>query len=238
MATAAPEIKAPPRKFFMSLRDLSFWARSSRADSLLKKIRREHGNEGAFDKLYEELRDPWNTNVPYYRYQLLKYQTILSFLPRRPYGRALDIGCGLGVLTRLMAPHAEHILGVDVSQCAIDAATRLSGEMKGVSFQRADLLHFPPESAGQYDLVIVIDTLYYLTPLTEELLERARKGLTDLLAPDGILLLVNHYYFGFDRLSRESREIHSSFGAAPGLCLVSEHRKPFYLASVLERTSS
>lgn len=226
---------AVPRKFFMSFRDLSFWFYSARADSLLKRMRREQDDQQAFETLYQSLRDPWSTTVPYYRYQLRKYQVMLSLLPTRSYGRALDIGCGLGVLTRMLASQAGEVLGVDFSRQAIDRAAELSAGANNVRFKQADLLNISELPEGLFDLIVLADTLYYLSPQSDETFVSIRRQLTDLLAPGGILLLVNHFYFRFDGLSRVSRRIHDCFRWGPGLRLVGEYRRPFYLVSVLER---
>jgi SAM-dependent methyltransferase len=236
MKPASQELRpAVPRQFFMSFRDLSFWFYSARADSLLKRMRREQGDRQAFETLYQSLRDPWSTTVPYYRYQLRKYQVMLSFLPARSYSRALDIGCGLGVLGRMLSSLAGEVLGVDFSGQAIDQATELSAGTKNVRFKQADLLNIGELSEGLFDLIVMADTLYYVSPQSDELFASIRRQLTGLLAPDGILLLVNHYYFRFDKLSRVTRRIHDCFRWGPGLRLLGEYRRPFYLVSVLER---
>jgi SAM-dependent methyltransferase len=229
---------AVPRKFFMSLRDFAFWFHSARADSLLKKIRREQGDQQAFEHLYQSLRDPWSTTVPYYRYQLRKYHIMLSLLPLRPYRRALDIGCGLGVFARELASHADQVLGVDFSRHAVDRAAELSAGVANTRFKQADLLKIAELGEGQFDLVVLADTLYYLSPLSDEMFKSVRRQVVDLLAPGGTLLLVNHFYFRFDRLSRVSRDIHECFRWAPELSLLGEHRRPFYLVSVLERNET
>src|SRR5215469_15260437 len=168
MSSASQQLgRAVPRKFFMSLRDLSFWYYSARADSLLKKLRSKQNEQQAFESLYGALSDPWSTTVPYYRYQLRKYQVMLSCLPARSYGRALDIGCGLGVLTRMLAPAADEVLGVDFSQNAVDRAAELSANTNNVRFKQADLLHISELSEGLFDLIIMADTLYYLSPQTD-----------------------------------------------------------------------
>jgi SAM-dependent methyltransferase len=236
MKPASQEFRpALPRQFFMSLRDLSFWFYSARADSLLKQMRREQGDHQAFETLYQSLRDPWSTTVPYYRYQLRKYQVMLSLLPARPYGRALDIGCGLGVLSRMLSSLAGKVLGVDFSRQAIDRAVELSASTENVRFKQADLLNISELSEGLFDLIVMADTLYYLSPQSDELFVSIREQLTGLLAPGGILLLVNHFYFRFDTLSRVSRRIHDCFRWGTGLRLLGEYRRPFYLVSVLER---
>jgi SAM-dependent methyltransferase len=88
---------------------------------------------------------------------------------------------------------------------------------------------------GQFDLVVLADTLYYLSPLDDAVLKRVRENVAGLLAPGGILLLADHFFSGFDRDSRTSRRIHDSFRWAAELRLHVEHRRLFYLASVLER---
>lgn len=239
MSSASQPIgPAVPRQFFMSIRDLSFWYQSARADSLLRRMRRRQNDQQAFESLYGALSDPWSTTVPYYRYQLRKYRVMLSCLPPCDFHRVLDIGCGLGVLTRMLSPAAEEVLGIDFSRNAVERAAELSAEMRNVRFKHADLRQISKLSEGLFDLIVMADTLYYLSPQTEELFAGVREQLAGLLAPGGILLLVNHYYFRFDALSRVSRRIHDCFCAGPGLRPLGEYRKPFYLVSILERTGA
>ena len=152
----------------MSLRDISFWIRSARTDSLLNKLRDEHGNEEAFDLLYQALPDPWFAGVKRYRYQPLKYQIVLSFLPDRVYHRALDIGCGVGIFSRLLADQAEHVVGIDISQSAVDYAVRDSAGISNVEFRQGDMLKLDSASLGQFDLVVLADTIYYLPDLSDQ----------------------------------------------------------------------
>jgi SAM-dependent methyltransferase len=226
---------ASPSKFFMSLRDLSFWIRSAKADSLLKRLRREHGDEEAFNRLYKTLPDPWFTTAPQYRYQPLKYQVVLSMLPDRAYHRALDIGCGVGTFSRLLAQRAEQVVGVDLSQSAVNDAARASIAVPNVEFRQADMLKLDSASLGQFDLVVLLDTIYYLPDLSDRGLQAAREQVLKMLAPGGTLLLVNHYFFQLDSHSRMTRSIHKCFQSANGMRLESQHRRPFYLVSMLER---
>ncbi|MEQ1632418.1 MAG: methyltransferase domain-containing protein [Planctomycetota bacterium] len=41
-----------------------------------------------------------------------------------PRGKALDFGCGLGRLTQALAPHFEHVTGVDISESMVRGATQ------------------------------------------------------------------------------------------------------------------
>jgi SAM-dependent methyltransferase len=222
------------RKFFMSLRDISLWVRSARTDARLSRLRREHGAERAFDLLYEQLEDPWACNVPHFRYQRLKYDTLLSLIPPRQYRSALDLGCGLGVLTRDLASHADQVLGLDLSLLAVEQARQLSKSSPNVRFDQADVLAIDPSMDGRFDLIVFADTLYYISPLSDEALKRICRRVADLLVPGGILLLAHHYFCNLDPGSRLSRVIHNAFRCVPELKLIREYRKPFYLVSLME----
>ena len=231
-------LREPPRKFFMSLRDIFFWVRSAQADAALANFQQQHKPQAAFDLLYEGTPDPFGVTLPYYRYQHLKYDTLISLLPNRPYVSALDLGCGLGLFTRQLSEYVDQVLGVELSQVAVEQAQRLSKEHANVSFQQANILDLNQTIKGRFDLVVLADVLYYLSPLSDEVLKFIAQVVKDLLEPGGILLLVNHFFFGFDTDSKLTRQIHDSFRWTPSLNLLSEHQYPFYLVSLLEKSAA
>jgi hypothetical protein len=53
-----------------------------------------------------------------------------------------------------------------------------------------------------------------------------------LLAPGGLCLVANHYFFRADAESRRSRMIHDAFATCPALRPVSGHRRAFYIADL------
>ena len=136
-STLTPE----PKRFFMSLRDISFWIHSARTDAAFEKLRDELGPQKAFDLLYTEKRDPFCSTQTRYRYQRLKYERLISFLPNRQYRNALDVGCGIGPFTRQLAPYAGQVLGVDLSGAAIEVARSHSASLPNVQFEQHDVLH-------------------------------------------------------------------------------------------------
>jgi len=223
-----------PINFFMTVRDIAFWIRSARADSRLNGMRRERGTASAFDELYAGRNDPFGAELPQYRYQQRKYASLLSMLPQRSYRNVLDIGCGLGAFTRKLAPFSERVLGTDISAEAIGQAQRLSAAHPNVSYSHEDMLEKPRQQAV-FDLIILADTLYYIDPLTEVGLKSIARDISSRLAPAGLLLVVNHYFFGIDAASRGTREIHDAFRWAPTLTCVAEHRRAFFLATLLQR---
>jgi len=230
-------LATPPPNFFMTIRDIAFWIRSARADSRLNRLRHERGAASAFDQLYAARNDPFGAELPQYRYQQRKYNSLLSMLPQRPYRNVLDVGCGLGTFTRKLAPFAEHILGTDISAEAIGQARRLSAEHPNIAYSQQDVVDNSYQEAS-FDLIVLADTLYYIEPLTDVRLKSIAGNLSTKLAPGGLLLLVNHYFFGVDLPSRGTREIHDAFRWASSLERVAEFRRAFFLATLLRRSSS
>ena len=159
---------------------------------------------------------------------------MLSLLPSRRYKRALDLGCGLGNLTRRLRNHADRVLGIDVSHVAIAQATRETTEQSNLQFQQGDVLNLGRDLDNGFDLVVIADTLYYISPLSE-VLEMVRERVAQLLVPGGVLLLVNHFTLNLDPGSRWSPEIHRVFRAAPDFTTIHESRHRFYLASVFQK---
>lgn len=226
----------PPRTFFMTMRDIAFWIRSARADARLNGYLRDVGGGRAFDRLYEAVRDPFGTELPQYRYQRRKYDSLLSMLPNRRYRQVLDIGCGLGAFTRKLAPFADRVIGADISAEALRQAQGLSVGFDNLSFMQLNVLDECDEDPS-FDLIILADTLYYIDPLTDAQLQRIACNIVSKLSPSGLILVVNHFFFGIDTASRSTRKIHDSFCCAPLLECVAEHRRPFFLATLLRRFS-
>ena len=225
----------PPRQFFMGWRDLSFWLRSARADQRLAQLQREHGTQQAFDLLYKRTPDPWGYLVPHYRYQRLKYDKMLAMLPARPYRCALDVGCGLGVFTRRLAPYVHKAVGTELSIEAVEQARILSAHCPNVCFEQAGVEEINDQGAESVDLLILADVLYYLGPLSDEKLKCLVAAVEQRLQPGGILLLANHFFFGLDAQSRQVRHIHDAFRWAKSLHWLQDQRHPFFLATTLQK---
>jgi SAM-dependent methyltransferase len=107
------------------------------------------------------------------------------------------------------------------------------GRLSNIEFKQGDVLALPQELDGQFDIVTVADVLYYLSPMSDDLLKQLATRIADLLAPGGICVLVNHFFFGGDADSKLSRRIHNAFEWSPRFAVVSTHRRPFYLVSLL-----
>jgi predicted TPR repeat methyltransferase len=111
------------------------------------------------DNLWER-GDPWDFESS--SYERDRCVQLLKMLEGRRYARALEIGCGAGYLTRLLATHADQIVALDISETAIDRARALSTGPAGVDFRVANIMEYKPQSDGPWDLILFSDTMCYL----------------------------------------------------------------------------
>jgi SAM-dependent methyltransferase len=223
-----------PGGFFMTLRDIAFWLRSSRVDGRINRDRDEHGMAVAFDRLYSAETDPFGAELPQFRYQRRKYDSLLSMLPRRRYRNVLDVGCGLGAFTRKLAPFSEAILGIDISEAAIAQARDRSLSHSNVRYAVAGVAG-ASKMEEAFDLIVLADVLYYTDSPQPACVGSIADGVASRLLPGGLVLLVNHYFFGIDAASRTTRAIHDAFGRAPLLDSMAEYRRAFFLATLFQR---
>jgi ubiquinone/menaquinone biosynthesis C-methylase UbiE len=99
--------------------------------------------------------------------------------------QALDLGCGSGRHTVLLADRFEEVVAVDVSKTMLKLA-RAKRSRPNVVYVESDLHEVTPERDGPYDLVLSTHTLHHVTEL-EAILQQIRA----LVAPGGLAVLVD-----------------------------------------------
>jgi 2-polyprenyl-3-methyl-5-hydroxy-6-metoxy-1,4-benzoquinol methylase len=107
-----------------------------------------------------------------------------------PLGRALDVGCGPGVLCRLLAGVGFDVNGVDISENMIQKAkeslSECLGDVDGRLYHSPDgNLPFDP-AEHQFRLIAALSVLEYVADRRSFV-----KRLTGLLEPGGCLILSN-----------------------------------------------
>lgn len=113
-----------------------------------------------FKKVYDAREDPWDFETS--EYEAEKYKATLKAIPKHKYENALEIGCSIGVLTKLLAERCKKLTATDVSQKALNQAIERCRELNNISFGK---LSFPKEIPDdQYDLIIISEVAYYLSP--------------------------------------------------------------------------
>jgi trans-aconitate methyltransferase len=137
-----------------------------------------------FEFLYARRGDPWD--YEHSEYERAKYGSTLAALDGRRFGRALEVGCSIGVFTEMLAPLCDELLAIDSSRRAVAQAERRLAGVPGVRVERRALPRQMP--SGPFDLVVCSEVLYYLTrPEAVEATARIREE----LAPGGWVLAVH-----------------------------------------------
>jgi SAM-dependent methyltransferase len=133
-----------------------------------------------FEEKYQADIDPWRFKTS--EYERDKYQATLGSLTKDRYPAALEVGCSIGVLTKLLSPRCVSLLAVDSSPTAIEAAKSVSAP--NVVFCVANLpAEFPK---GKFDLIVLSEILYYFDKSD---LARVAQSCIDSISQDGEIVL-------------------------------------------------
>jgi ubiquinone/menaquinone biosynthesis C-methylase UbiE len=129
-----------------------------------------------FDRIALLAGEGWDHNGHYHEF-------LARHIPK-PCPEALDIGCGTGAFSRVLAKSAERVLALDLSPNMIRVAEERSAQFPNIEFQVADVLalELPAE---RFDCIATIATLHHL-PLAEVLPKIKR-----LLKVGGVLLVLD-----------------------------------------------
>ena len=133
-----------------------------------------------FEEKYKTDIDPWQFRTS--EYEREKYQATLRSLTKEQYRSGLEVGCSIGVLTKLLSPRCVSLLSIDASATAIEAARSIND--KSVTFRVANLPAEFPE--GTFDLIVLSEVLYYFNKTD---LERVARSCVDAISRDGEIVL-------------------------------------------------
>ncbi|HVG28258.1 MAG TPA: class I SAM-dependent methyltransferase [Pyrinomonadaceae bacterium] len=174
-----------------------------------------------FDRIALLSDGPWNHNAHY-------HGRLMGQIPER-CRQVLEIGCGTGEFSRLLAGRAERVLAIDLSPQMIRIARERSRPYPNIEFITGDVMTYRlPDD--QFDCIATLTTLHHLP--VETMLRKIRKALkpggtfvcldlyqrsnlTDWLA-DGVAypanLLLRLIKTGKPRPPREVREAYAEHG--------------------------
>lgn len=134
-----------------------------------------------------------------------RHHAILAWLQRfglRADHRVLEVGCGVGTVTGLLAEALDEggsVYGVDLSPRSVDAARARLSERNNVRLEAGDVLEM--ELEGRFDVVVLPDVIEHI-PLEHH--DRLFARLAAWTEPDGFVLLhyPNPWYLDWCRVHR------------------------------------
>jgi SAM-dependent methyltransferase len=142
---------------------------------------------GRFEDMYQAEReqgfDSWHQEDS----RNLTRRICLEILDAFNFTSVLDVGCGKGAFTHQLKKQNNHIVGIDVSRTALEAA---KARFPDIEFLQRDLAveaEALSNSATHFDLVVCLETLSYLEnwrALLEQFSRIAEYALTSLYLPE------------------------------------------------------
>ena len=189
-----------------------------------------------FDALYNDNNDPWQYQTRWYEKR--KRDMCLAVLPQAEYVNAIELGCGNGVFSELLAHRCQNLLSIDGNYQAVQLAKQRLANFSGLKVLQGVIpsaLYTLNESVQnaylsldnsnpsqpinlKYDLIVISEILYYLS-LAD--IETVMTWIEQNLAVGGTLLCCHWRYEieGFkmtgetvhQRLQQAFNQDHSAF---------------------------
>ena len=138
--------------------------------------------ERDFDRLAQFDQNGWSGNKHYHKF-------LLRYVPKCE--TALEVGCGTGAFSRLLAQKARQVTAIDLSSEMIRVARSRSQQFPQIEFEVADVMRRALPTA-QFDCIATIATLHHLphADVLAKLKDALRAGGTlivlDLYQPDSL----------------------------------------------------
>lgn len=174
--------------------------------------------EHYFDALYKDNTDPWQYQSRWYEKR--KRDICLAMLPRPSYNNGIELGCGNGVFSELIAQRCHALLSIDANQHAVDLATQRLANLCHVRVKQGVIPAVlsslkapcrqlePPVQASTpncaYDLIIISEILYYLSPNE---IDKVITWVGQNLAPGGSLLCC-HWRYEIEGFEMNGEKVH------------------------------
>lgn len=179
-----------------------------------------------FAQLYDGNADPWGFQTE--PYEQAKYRHCIAVLGGRLYTSGLEVGCSIGVLTHMLAPLCQSLLGVDIVEQPLDAARRRCADQPWVQFLRMQVPREWPER--HFDLILLSEVLYFLSPTD---IDRCASRVKSSLLPGARVLLVNWLGRSDDPCTGDEAADRFIAATANFLSIARRERQPRYRLDLL-----
>jgi len=141
-------------------------------------MKRKEEIKDFYEKFAQNLiRDKINPNP--------RHQKIISYLKnlfqKYNFKNALEIGCGIGIISEFISKHISEVTGIDISGENIKFA---KATVKKVNFHCSDFLEFPVKE--KFDLITLFDVLEHLPKETHK---NVFKRINEISKPNTIIII-------------------------------------------------
>ncbi|WP_305783148.1 class I SAM-dependent methyltransferase [Symbioplanes lichenis] len=116
------------------------------------------------------------------------YRPHLARLLPAAGARGVDLGCGSGRFTGLLADRCAHVLAVDIAEREV-AIARVERARPTVEYRIGSLLDVSPDEDGRFDVVLSVNTLFHL--FAQHDVEVVLRHVRSLVAPGGTAVIVD-----------------------------------------------
>jgi 2-polyprenyl-3-methyl-5-hydroxy-6-metoxy-1,4-benzoquinol methylase len=139
-----------------------------------------------FECLYVERPDPWNYKTSDYEHEKYRFTLECVLKWRRATEIALEVGCSIGIFSKMLAPYFTRFVAIDISGEAVQAAAKFNYTQENIQFLRADLRSL--DLHQRFDVIICAEVLYLIF---QKNADRVVRSLDEHLAPNGIIVFVS-----------------------------------------------
>lgn len=181
-----------------------------------------------FDAMYQDNSDPWQYQTRWYEKR--KRDISLAVLPQAQYANAIELGCGNGVFSELLAQRCQALLSLDGNQHAVQLAQQrlarfshvkviqglipqalntLSPALNMANTKASNTAINPSSNKLQppYDLIVISEVLYYLAPAD---IESVITWVGQSLAINGTLFCC-HWRYPIEGFEMTGETVHQRF---------------------------
>lgn len=194
--------------------------------------------ESYFDALYNDNSDPWQYKTRWYEKR--KRDICLAILPQSQYNNAIELGCGNGVLSELLAQRCLALVSIDGNQRAVQLAKARLDEvshvkviqgvipnrlmtLKDAIMEAYPLSNDTPTNKPPFDLIVISEILYYLSPND---IDTVIAWTQNNLAIGGTLLCC-HWRYAIDGFTMTGETVHQRLRLVFNLANNEKHQIAF-----------
>jgi SAM-dependent methyltransferase len=104
--------------------------------------------------------DVWEFDTS--EFERSRFERLLQVLEGARYPRVLELGCGAGQFTRLLARLADHVVAFDIAPSAIARARAAEPDGTTIDYRVGNAMDYGWRSDVPWDLVVMNETICYL----------------------------------------------------------------------------